>query len=194
MTLLCIGPISATLLVPSSKEIHHEESVDILTNIRHLYETKMNLRRHVDIHLIFQHQQDEDNHVLGYQKARNMARLFSRTDYVTLVPVHILWLTSIASSFKNYIHLLQQGDLLILPTFGFPLLYDQDVNTWPTDKQTIIEWVDSGELGLLDYNYELNNGPTSFSTWKDAKEPYLVPNYDHKYGPIYISTKLNHPW
>ncbi|KAI8058651.1 uncharacterized protein B0P05DRAFT_478763 [Gilbertella persicaria] len=192
------GPISATLLVPSTKNIHHELSIQQLTQIRTLYETTTALRRHVDLHLVLQPGGLTEANVTmatgGYQEARNLARLFSRTDYVALLPVTTLWMTQIGASFKQYLDRLNQGDLLILPTFGFPNYDGVHTDEWPMDKQTMIEWVDAGEMGLLDYDYELNNGPTSYSTWKEAKEPYLVPNYDFHYGPIFISTKLNHPW
>ncbi|KAL7320504.1 hypothetical protein PS15m_000390 [Mucor circinelloides] len=192
------GPISATLLVPSTENINHELSIQQLTDIRNEYETTIALKRHVDIHLVLQPGGlTESGQVIatgGYQEARNLARLFSRTNYVALVPVATLWMTDIAQSFKSHLHLLQAGDLLVIPTFGFPNYEGVDTKSWPMDKQSMIEWVEGGDMGLLDYNYELNNGPTSYSTWKDAKEPYLVPNYDYNYGPIFISTKLNHPW
>lgn len=169
-----------------------------LTDIRNEYETTIALKRHVDIHLVLQPGGlTENGQVIatgGYQEARNLARLFSRTNYVALVPVATLWMTDIAQSFKSHQHLLQAGDLLIIPTFGFPNYEGVDTKSWPIDKQSMIEWVEGGDMGLLDYNYELNNGPTSYSAWKDAKEPYLVPNYDYNYSPIYISTKLYHPW
>lgn len=169
-----------------------------MTAIRNEYETTVSLRRYVDIHLVLQPGGlREDGEVIatdGYQEARNLARFFSRTDYVALVPAATLWMTDIGNSFKQYLKLLLQGDLLILPTFGFPNYDGVETDEWPMDKQTVVEWVEEGHMGLLDYNYELNNGPSSYSHWKDAKDPYMVPHYDHKYGPIFISTRLNHPW
>lgn len=194
------GPISAALLVPSTENINDPLSIQQLTEIRHNYETTLALRRHVDIHLVLQPGglvEEGDEQVIaagGYQESRNLARLFSRTEFVALVPVRTIWMTEIADSIKQYLHILRKGDILILPTFGFPNYEGVDTDFWPTDKQSIIEWVDEGQMGLLDYNYELNNGPSSYATWKEAKDPYLVPNYDFNYGPIFISTRLNHPW
>ncbi len=165
-----------------------------MTDIRHNYETTLALKRHVDIHLVLQPGGLNTGESGGYQASRNLARLFSRTEFVALLPVKTIWMTEIADSIKHYLNILRAGDLLILPTFGFPNYEGVDTDFWPTDKQSIIEWVDEGQMGLLDYNYELNNGPSSYSTWKDAKDPYLVPNYDFNYGPIFISTRLNHPW
>ncbi|KAI8379995.1 hypothetical protein EDC96DRAFT_120350 [Choanephora cucurbitarum] len=180
------GPISATLLVSNSPLIQ-----DHLDQIRSLYETTPALRRHVDLHLILQ----SGSMATGnYQEARNLARLFSRTGYIAMLPVDTLWMTSISHSFKQYSHLLHQGDLLILPTFGFPQYDGVRTDEWPEDKLSMLEWVHAGEMGLLDDAYELNNGPTSYSTWKQAKEPYQVPNYDFNYGPIFISTLSSHPW
>jgi hypothetical protein len=190
------GPISAALLVPSTENINSEQNIRQFTQIRHNYETTQSLRRHVDIHLVLQPGGlTEDYRVIatgGYQESRNLARLFSRTEFVALVPVKLLWLTEI--DIKPYHKTLRKGDLLIVPTFGFPNYDGVETDLWPTDKQSIIESVEEGQMGLLDYNYELNNGPTSYATWKEAKEPYLVPNYDFEYAPIFISTRLNHPW
>ena len=193
-----LGPISAALLVPTTKDVNDDLSIQQLTQIRNYYETTLALRRHVDIHLVLQPGGlTEDGQVItssGYQESRNLARLFSRTEFVALVPVQTIWMTEISESIKKYQHILRGGDLLILPTFGFPNYEGVDTDNWPTDKQSMIEWVDEGQMGLLDYSYELNNGPTAYSTWKETKEPYLVPNYDFNYGPIFISTRLHHPW
>jgi hypothetical protein len=193
-----IGPISATLLVPSTENLDNELAIQQLTDIRHNYETTIALKRHVDIHLVLQPggltEQGDIIATGGYQEARNLARLFSRTEFVALLPVTTIWFTELADSIKHYLNLLRRGDLLIVPTFGFPNYDGVNTDYWPTDKQSMIEWVDEGQMGLLDYNYELNNGPTQYATWKEAKEPYLVPNYDFNYAPIFISTRLNHPW
>ncbi|KAG2229558.1 hypothetical protein INT48_004824 [Thamnidium elegans] len=192
------GPISAALLLPSTQNLNNEISIQQLTDIRNDYETTVALRRHVDIHLILQPggltEEGATIATGSYQESRNLARLFSRTEFVALVPVATLWMTDIMDSIKKYHDILRSGDLLILPTFGFPNYEGVETDLWPIDKQSIIEWVEEGQLGLLDYNYELNNGPSSYGTWKDAKDPYLVPTYDFNYGPIFISTRLNHPW
>ncbi|KAI8967739.1 hypothetical protein BDF20DRAFT_898960 [Mycotypha africana] len=204
------GPISATLIVPCVHNLHHEQTMQQLNTIRQWYETTVVLRRYVDLHLFLQPggmRVNEEGELEetpgqgrgggGYQKARNIARFFSRTDYVAMVPVTLLWMTQIGTSFRQHLSHLKAGDVLVLPTFGFPSFStssEQDKDRWPTDRQSVVEWVEAGEMGLLDENYELNNGPTSFITWRDAREPYRVPHYDYKYGPIFISTRLNHPW
>ncbi|KAI8997736.1 hypothetical protein BDB01DRAFT_713634, partial [Pilobolus umbonatus] len=163
------------------------------------YETTTVLRRYVDIHLILQPGGLTENGTViaigGYQESRNVARLFSRTEFIAQVPLSILWISdTLQDSVKKYADLLRNGDVLIIPTFGFPNYEGVATDHWPTDKESIVEWVEGGEMGLLDYRYELNNGPTSYVTWKDAKQPYIVPTYHYNYGPIYISTKEGHPW
>ncbi|KAG2200358.1 hypothetical protein INT47_002272, partial [Mucor saturninus] len=188
------GPISAALLVPTTKYVDNDQLDEIRVN----YENTVALKRHVDIHLVLQqgglNEQGQMIGTGGYQESRNLARLFSRTEFVALVPATTLWLTDVSESIKKHVDLLRRGDLLIVPTFGFPNYQGVETRLWPIDKQSVIEWVEEGEFGLADYNYELNNGPTSYATWKDAKDPYLLPNYDFNYSPIFVSTRLNHPW
>ncbi|KAI7908165.1 uncharacterized protein BX663DRAFT_493246 [Cokeromyces recurvatus] len=189
------GSISATLLVPSTTGMMDNEYIrQQLRQIRHIYETTSILKRHVDLHLVLQPDMNPSSNRMSYQQARNLARLFGRTDYIAFIPVSILWITThIKDSFKDHQSILKEGNVLVIPTFGFT--FDEQQNlTLPIDKQSITEWVEEGKIGLLDEHYELNHGPTSYLHWKEAVEPYLVPTYDTQYGPIYIFSRLNHPW
>jgi hypothetical protein len=112
-------------------------------------------------------------------------------------PIKLLWLPSHASlvdpSTAGLFDRLDEGDAFVVPTFAFPRRNVQ-TDVYPTDREGMIEWVDSGRMGLLDYHWSLNAGPTSYLEWRDATEPYLVTDYDYHYGPVYITTKEHHPW
>lgn len=151
------------------------------------------LRQHVDLHLLLR--PSSRNIHGGYQESRNLARLFSRTEFVVHMPVTALYMTDLEAAVRKYGDRLRRGDVLVVPTFGFPrtnraVLFD----SWPTTKEEMVAWSDEARIGMLDYHWRLNEGPTSYVTWRQATEPYLVPTYDYHYSPVYIATREGHPW
>ncbi|KAI8149398.1 hypothetical protein BJV82DRAFT_504824 [Fennellomyces sp. T-0311] len=173
-------------------EIWQGAIIQHLNAIRREYETQAMLSRHVDLHLIVRPSNGDPVVHGGFQDSRNLARLFSRTENVAHVPVTTLWISDLTTAAKTYSERLQSGDVLIVPTFGFPK--NAITDEYPTTKSDIVEWVDDKRMGLLDYHWKLNDGPTSYDTWRDAVEPYLVPEYDYHYSPIYIAARDDHPW
>ncbi|KAI9319024.1 hypothetical protein BX666DRAFT_1922330 [Dichotomocladium elegans] len=192
------GPISAVLQVPTGgSELGSGAMLENLSKIRLEYKKDPFLARHVDLHLIARPSRSDNGQSIvdvDRQDARNLARLFSRTKYVAHVPVTALWMTDLASSARQFADRMDRGDVLIVPTFGFPRTHDPVVDVWPTSKQEMTEWVDRARMGLLDYHWHLNDGPTSYAHWREATEPYLVPKYDFHYSPVYIATRDGHPW
>ncbi|KAI9256481.1 hypothetical protein BDA99DRAFT_516525 [Phascolomyces articulosus] len=189
------GPISATVQIPSDMGgLASGAILQHLSSIRREYETQPMLARHVDLHLIVRPSNGDPVVHGGFQDSRNLARLFSRTDIVAHVPVTILWVSDLTTAAKTYRDRLLDGDVLIVPTFGFPNSKNAITDEWPTTKSDMVEWADEKRIGLLDYHWRLSEGPTSYPTWREATEPYLVPEYDYHYTPIYISTRDDHPW
>lgn len=149
--------------------------------------------KYVDIHLILLPPQATRTRL---QAARNMARLFSRSQYIMHTPISLLWLPASDSvlSSDTLTDRLDQGDALVVPTFAFPRRGNIQTDVFPVDRDGMIDWVDSERMGLLDHHWPLNAGPTSYREWREATEPYLVTEYDYHYGPVYITTKEDHPW
>ncbi|KAI9321297.1 hypothetical protein BX666DRAFT_1850805 [Dichotomocladium elegans] len=171
-------------------EIWQGAMIQHYSTIRRAYQANAWLARHVDLHVVGRAGSTHG----GYQDARNMARLLSRTRYVAYIPATALWMTNISKSVTAYTEFLDRGDLLIVPTFAFPKTRTPVTDTWPTNKDDMLPWVDDGKMGLLDYHWPLNEGPTSYTDWRNATEPYPLPSYDFHYGPVYIATRDNHPW
>jgi hypothetical protein len=111
-------------------------------------------------------------------------------------PIKLLWLPSSDSLLADasLTERMNSGDAFVVPTFAFPRRNNIQVNVFPMDREGMVEWVEEGRMGLLDYHWPLNYGPSSYYEWRDATEPYLVTEYDYHYGPVYITTKENHPW
>ncbi|KAI8339172.1 hypothetical protein BC941DRAFT_512395 [Chlamydoabsidia padenii] len=193
------GSISAVIQIETKNGLNSGLAVQALSRLRREYETRPSLGKYVDMHLILLPPQSTR---IRLQAARNMARLFSRSHYIMHTPIKTLWLPSFdsvlppASTLQGapLIDLLDQGNALVVPTFAFPRRANVQTDVYPDDRDGIIEWVDSGRMGLLDHHWSLNAGPTSYNEWREATEPYLVTEYDYHYGPVYITTKEHHPW
>lgn len=203
---MSLGPISAALQIPTDgTNLGSGTMLQHLSSIRRHYDTNPTLARNVDLHLIARPTSGNDGRIrTGQQDARNLARLFAHSRYVAHVPVTTLWMTDLTAAVSTYLDRLDAGDLLIVPTFAFPRANNRKISTvpvgmeeeyhWPTTKAEMVEWVDENRMGILDYHWNLNTGPTSYTLWREASEPYLVPTYDYHYSPVYIATRDDHPW
>ncbi|KAI8338933.1 hypothetical protein BC941DRAFT_421647 [Chlamydoabsidia padenii] len=186
------GSISAVIQIESKDGLNSGHTVQALSRLRREYDTRPSLNKYVDIHVVLLPHQTTHTRL---QAARNLARLFSRSNHIMHTPIKVLWLPSHTSLYlSSLIDGLNQGDAFVVPTFAFPRRNNIQTDVYPTDRDGMIEWVDSGRMGLLDYHWSLNEGPTSYHEWKYATEPYLITNYDYHYGPVYITTKEHHPW
>ncbi|KAF7724897.1 hypothetical protein EC973_000556 [Apophysomyces ossiformis] len=186
------GPISATLQIPSSSV---NATIEQLERLRQAYDADEYLSKYVDIHLVIRPHVTPAWSLGGRQEARNLARLFSRTEFVAHLPVKTRYLTDLSQAVQEYESLLRNGDVLVVPSFVNRGNNNNNLGgPWPEDKIALISLVDQGKMGLQDYHWRLNEGPTSYMEWRMATEPYLVTEYDYHYGPTYIATRNRHPW
>ncbi|CAO3587828.1 unnamed protein product [Absidia cylindrospora] len=187
------GSISAVVQIETKDGLNSGHAVQALSRLRREYELRSSLAKYVDIHVVLL---PEHSTRIRLQGARNLARLFSRSRYVMHTPIKLLWLPSSDSLLADtsLTERMDGGDALVVPTFAFPRRNNIQINVFPMNREGMIEWVEEGRMGLLDYHWPLNAGPSSYSDWRDATEPYLVTEYDYHYGPVYITTKENHPW
>ncbi|ORX44766.1 hypothetical protein DM01DRAFT_257990 [Hesseltinella vesiculosa] len=185
------GSISATLQIENNDGLEAGQTMQALMQIQHEFEANPTLRAHVDLHVMVQPHGTKRSRL---QVGRNVARLFSRSPYVMHTPIRVLWLAPLTMDDTKR-DLLDQGQVLVVPTFAFPPhRYSTEQPSFPTTREQVIEWVDADRIGLMDYHWELNGGPTNYDQWEVASEPYMVVDYDYHYGPIYITTKEDHPW
>ncbi|KAI8370358.1 velvet factor-domain-containing protein [Radiomyces spectabilis] len=184
------GPISATLHVPSD-----ENTASELQSIQHLYQQEPPLFNHVDIHLAFTAGQLSIQFPRNAE--RNLARLFARTDFVMDIPSHIVPASelrkTLAANKDKFDSLLRHGDLLIIPTFGFPE-YDKEKYSVPNHKEQLVDLVDNQTMMMVDKHFKDNSGPTDWPTWRNAVSPYRVTEYELHYEPIVIESKTVQPW
>ncbi|KAI8393793.1 uncharacterized protein BYT42DRAFT_488413, partial [Radiomyces spectabilis] len=170
-----------------------------LARIRREYDASPSLQQYVDLHLVIRpdarHEEFPIFSTGGMQEARNLARLFSRSKYFVAMPVTTLWTTNLTNAVEEYKDILDEGDVLVVPTFAFPRRHNGMIETsWPKEREGIIEWVRAGRMGMLDYHWPMNRGPSSWPEWQEAEEAYLVTEYDFHYNPVYIATRDDHPW
>ncbi|CAO3633447.1 unnamed protein product [Cunninghamella blakesleeana] len=184
------GSISAVVQI-EAKDFNSGQGLESLMKLRMEYQTRPSLRKYVDIHVVT----FPNSHTIKtkLQGARNLARFFSRSTYIMYTPIDLIYIAPIELDPVAQ-HYLDKGDALVVPTFAFPRRSYIDYTIYPKTKDELIEWANQGKIGILDYHWNLNFGPTNYMGWVEATDPYLVTDYDYHYGPVYIITKENHPW
>ncbi|KAI9261442.1 hypothetical protein BDA99DRAFT_547240 [Phascolomyces articulosus] len=187
------GPISATL--------HTRSMIDgssILNQIRDAYASIPELSERVDVHLIRSPAKESLTVLLPLNAERNMARMFAHTHYVCEMPSHLVPATDVRRTLdtnRDYFEtLLNSGDMLVIPTFGFAAQPEDARYTIPHIKSRLMEWVSTAQMGLVDPHWDINEGPTDLNRWQDATTLYAVENYDFHYEPIVIESKTVQPW
>ncbi|KAI8140950.1 hypothetical protein BJV82DRAFT_183360 [Fennellomyces sp. T-0311] len=127
-----------------------------------------------------------------------MARMFARTRYVCEMPSHLVPATDIRRTLdanREYFEtLLDNGDMLVVPTFGFPEHHQDAKYTIPYKKSRLLELVDGKEMAMVDPHWDMNEGPTDLLRWREATTLYAVENYDFHYEPVVIESKTVQPW
>ncbi|KAI8341382.1 hypothetical protein BC941DRAFT_346977 [Chlamydoabsidia padenii] len=182
------GPISATLHMD-----HTKESMDMITQ---QYKNNIELSKRVDIHLS-ESARPNLSVLLPRNAERNLARLFAQTDYVMEMPSNMVPTTDIRRTLETnkemFDSLLRAGDVLVVPTFGFP---EQESSLYklPFSKTRLLELVGENTMHLLDKHWKPNTGPTDLDEWKTASTLYPVKRYDFHYEPVVIESKTVQPW
>ncbi|KAI9472314.1 MAG: velvet factor-domain-containing protein [Benjaminiella poitrasii] len=181
------GPISATFHISKSEK-------QVITNkIEYEYKSNPKVFSNVDIHLIETDQGIEKRAsiMVPLNVERNLARIHSKTQYVAEIPTNVLVNANFRQNWiankKRYTSLLDQGDLLVIPLFK---MMDNTNYRIPTNKEEVL----AGGLALHDAHFELDDGPTDFETWKNARDIYTVKQYTMDYEPIVIQSKNIQPW
>lgn len=90
--------------------------------------------------------------------------------------------------------LLREGDMLVVPIFGFNHQHEREAFTIPYHKERLLERVNNEEMGLVDPHWEINQGPTDLDRWRESTTLYAVEHYHYDYEPIVITSKTVQPW
>ncbi|KAI8093470.1 uncharacterized protein BX664DRAFT_364963 [Halteromyces radiatus] len=182
------GPISATL--------HTNKDENTMTTLREKYNNHAELLKRVDIHLS-ESPQAGISVLVPRNAERNVARLFAQTEYVMEMPSNMVPATDLRRTLNTnkgmFENLLRDGDVLVVPTFGFPE-QESTVYKLPFSKSRLLELVDDDNMFLLDKHWKPNTGPTDLDLWKTATTLYPVSRYDFHYEPIVIESKTIQPW
>jgi hypothetical protein len=127
---------------------------------------------------------------------RNLARIYAQTKHVLDGLTNIEFTTDLRSTLiKNrvkYADLLEQGDMLVVPTFQPTVTID--AASYPKTKKDVLNMIKNNQMALYDAYFDLNQGPTDLEAWEKAASPYVVKNYVMQYEPIVIQSKTVQPW
>ena len=91
----------------------------------------------------------------------------------------------------------QINNVLILPTFVF--IENSTTNysnySFPRTKKEVVDLVNKHKLGLQDYGWEINSGPTCLDSWLKAVKLFRVEEYELHYRPNFVARKGGQiPW
>ncbi|KAI9305579.1 hypothetical protein BJ944DRAFT_255812 [Cunninghamella echinulata] len=160
------------------------------------YAKNMDLSQRVDIHLS-EIPHEKLSVLLPRNAERNLARLLARSEYVMEIASNMVPATDIQRTLDTnkdmFEKLLKDGDVLVLPMFGFPA-QESTAYKVPNSKDRLLQLVNDDDMFLLDKHWKPNTGPTDLEAWKVATTLYSVERYDFHYEPIVIESKTVQPW
>lgn len=183
-----IGPISAAI------HINDDETRDAILNDLHaMYEANPHVQEHVDIHLIV------DKFDRQFNMWRNVAKFFSRSEYLMMLDVDFHLCTDFRKSIRSNPHIMEKlrtgTAALVVPAFEFIEQKDgQDWKTFPTDKQQLMDLVKNEKIDMFHRDWQPGHGSTNYAKWYASDEEYVVTEYNYSYEPYIIYKKEGTPW
>ncbi|CAG8546136.1 7373_t:CDS:2 [Funneliformis mosseae] len=189
------GPISATLHIPSKIGLTDPLIVETINSLKKIYKSKPSLKNQIDIHLITGPSSSLNETLLPTPTNfhMNLARFFARTEFVFFLDFDTWPTTETHSNIKRYTDLLTKNNVLILPTFIF--VGNTTKYQLPQKKDDVVNLVNQHKLGLQDYGWEINSGPTCLESWLKANELFHVEEYELHYRPNFVVSKGGQtPW
>jgi glycosyltransferase-like protein LARGE len=182
------GPISAAIHITDDTE--KSATMQELTDT---YQKNPDMQKYVDVHLIV------DKYDRQFNMWRNVAKLFTRTDYLMMLDVDFHLCTDFRKSIFNNPEttaLLASGKAaIVVPAFEYVDQKDgNDWHTFPREKQTVIKQVQDGKLDSFHSSWTTGHGATNYTRWYTASDMYPVTNYEYSYEPYVIYKKEQTPW
>lgn len=150
---------------------------------------------YVDVHLVI------DNFDRQFNMWRNVAKFFSRTNYVMMLDVDFAICTDFRSRILNSPVVLDELDsgraAFVVPAFEFAKQEDGlDATTFPTSKQELMQLVESQTIGMFHASWKPGHGATNYTRYYAANpnEVYKVNTYTSAYEPYVIFKKEGTPF
>ncbi|KAI8145869.1 glycosyl-transferase for dystroglycan-domain-containing protein [Fennellomyces sp. T-0311] len=182
------GPISAAIHVNDD-----ETKEEVLAELQSVYDSNPDMQKYVDIHMVL------DNFDRQFNLWRNVAKFFSRTDYIMMLDVDFHLCTNFRDAIRNdpkIMQMLASGTAaLVVPAFEYVDGDDGlDWHKFPTSKSAMLEEVNAGKLDMFHRNWLKGHGSTNYTKWYESSEVYKVIDYNFSYEPYIIYKKEGSPW
>ncbi|KAI8975511.1 glycosyl-transferase for dystroglycan-domain-containing protein [Mycotypha africana] len=182
------GPISVAIHV-------NDDSTKgtILKDLHNIYEENPDVRKYVDIHLVV------DKFDRQFNMWRNVAKFFTRTDYLMMLDVDFHLCTDFRESLKKHEDLMERlrsgRAAVVVPAFEY--IAEEDGEDWrlfPKDKEALMNIVLTEEIDMFHLNWTRGHGSTDYKKWYRSSQPYKVTDYNYSYEPYVIYKKEGTPW
>ncbi|KAL7413546.1 glycosyl-transferase for dystroglycan-domain-containing protein [Mrakia frigida] len=186
------GPVSASLYVPLSPPPD-----DLLSSLQALYTEHPLLSLYLDIHLVV------SPHPRQFNLLRNVARFFARTEFVLMLDVDFVLL----SSFRERVRgegagelktLLRTGQAaLVLPAFEYVVQEDGlEADEFPKDKEELLQLVADGKIDSFHRSWLPGHSSTNYTQFyaSATTDLYRVTSYQHAYEPYVIYPRVGPPF
>ncbi|RCH80445.1 hypothetical protein CU098_003973 [Rhizopus stolonifer] len=182
------GPISAAIHV-----LDDDEKLITMKELGKIYISNPDMQKFVDVHLII------DKYDRQFNMWRNIAKLFTRTDYLMMLDVDFHLCTDFRKTIFNdpkLTNMLASGKTaIVVPAFEYLNQKDgMDWRTFPTKKSQVIKQVKSNKLDSFHSSWVSGHGATNYTYWYTATEMYPVTQYEYSYEPYIIYKKEGTPW
>ncbi|KAI7816939.1 hypothetical protein BC939DRAFT_403259 [Gamsiella multidivaricata] len=205
------GPISAVLHIDSPSDL--PGAPNPIKRLQALRASNPKVRQQVDIHLITTPPTHRQSVFLQQTNLhRNIARFFARSDYVLLLDSDgSLPMTDVAKSFANYpqwMDKLRAGNVFVLPGFNVSMTspVDEEQNTnaglvpalaqasLPTDKESLLDFVRTGQVVLSEKTWKRTIRNVDFNTWATQTRLSAIQNYDPYFSPSVVIRRDKMLW
>ncbi|PHZ17731.1 uncharacterized protein RHIMIDRAFT_285039 [Rhizopus microsporus ATCC 52813] len=182
------GPISAAIHINDD-----QEKTKTIQELNKIYRSNPDMQAYVDIHLII------DKYDRQFNMWRNIAKLFTRTEYLMMLDVDFHLCTDFRKSIWQNAELatmLRSGKVaFVVPAFEYLDQKDGlDWRTFPTKKSQLVDQVNNLKLDSFHSTWVSGHGATNYSYWYTADQTYPVTQYEYSYEPYIIYKKEGTPW
>jgi glycosyltransferase-like protein LARGE len=182
------GPISVALHITDD-----DTKKQMLDDLRELFESNEDMRLYVDLHLVV------DKFDRQFNMWRNVAKFFTRTDFLMMLDVDFYLCTDFRESLKKQpelMDLLRAGQgAIVVPAFEYVDESDGEVaEDFPKNKKELLAEVGTERLDMFHRGWQRGHGSTDYQKWYASKKPYKVTKYNYSYEPYVIFKKEGTPW